>query len=164
MEVDSVADVLEWLVRADRAIDADSLAGYLGSSGWESAGTPVQSVPRKWSHGALRASVYSEGSEDFLEFAFKVIPPDWDVPEYANAVDSEYVEEVRRVRDLSERIIALLGERGITANLVSSEDREIDVDFIEKFSWNVGGKFLTAGVAHPDEDAPILLIARVRDR
>jgi hypothetical protein len=162
MDIEAVVGVLQKLAQSSEALDASALAACLGSSGWEPAGTPVQEVPRKWSRDVLQASIYSEGNEDFLEFAFRVIPPDWDLPEYSNAVDTEYASEIEHVREIAERITALLAAGDVLANAVSAEDHEVDVDFIEKFSWAINGHFLTAGVVHPDEDAPILLLARVR--
>jgi hypothetical protein len=160
MTVEPVVEVIGRVVRSVDTLDAESLAALCGEVGWAPAGATVQPFPRKWSHGKLQASVYSEGVDHLLEFVFLVIPPDLDLPEYAEAIDGEYsaeIESFHRIRD------ALLSALGAEFPVEEVQDvKEDAVDFIDSGCWKVGRRYLSVGVAHADEDSPILLLARLR--
>ncbi|MEU0213464.1 hypothetical protein [Streptomyces canus] len=160
MTVEPVVEVIERVVRSERDLDAESLAALCGEAGWEPAGSTVQPFPRKWSHGKLQASVFSEGADHFLEFVFQVIPPDWDNPEYAEAVEGEYSAEIESIHRIREGLLAAVGA-GYSIEEVP-DVKEDAVDFIESGCWKIVRGYLSIGVAHADEDAPILLLARLR--
>jgi hypothetical protein len=160
MTVEPVVEVIDRVVRSMSDLDAESLAALCREAGWVPAGATVQPFPRKWRHGRLQASVFSEGADHFLEFVFHVIPPDWDLPEYVAAVDGGYSAEIESFHRIRDELLVAVGA-GFDIEEIS-DVKEDAVDFIESGCWKIGRGYLSAGVAHADEDSPILLLARLR--
>ncbi|WP_416971794.1 hypothetical protein [Streptomyces sp. 4F14] len=160
MTVEPVVGVIGRVVRSTYDLDAESLAVLCGEAGWVPAGATVQPFPRKWSHGKLQASIFSEGADNFLEFVFQVIPPDWDLSEYAEAVDGEYFTEIETFHRIRDELLAAVGADFSVEEI--PDVKEDAVDFVESGCWKIGRGYLSAGVAHADEDSPILLLARLR--
>ncbi|WP_395292216.1 hypothetical protein ACF9IK_00330 [Kitasatospora hibisci] len=160
MTVDAVVDVVKQVAGSGTSLSAESLAAVFERSGWNPSGSTTLPFPRRWRHGTLQASILSEGDEDLLEFVFHMIPPDWSVQEYADAIDGEYSAEVQRLHGVSAELLeSLTGEFDVEPYPEVKEDA---VDFIESACWKIERSYLSVGVAHADEDMPILLLARLR--
>ena len=157
--MEPVAEIIRRVVHSAQDLNLGSLAVLCAETGWAPMGVTYP-FPRKWSYGKLQLSIFSEGEDDFLEFIFEVIPPDWEFPEYAEAADGDYSPQIGRFHRIRDDLLVAIHSEISTEEI--SEAREDSVDFIESGCWKIGRGYLSVGVAHADEDSPILLLARLR--
>ncbi|QXE35411.1 hypothetical protein KQY30_15190 [Streptomyces sp. GMY02] len=155
-----MVEVIERIVRSTRDLPAESLAELCAQAGWVPIGATVEPFPRRLGHGNLLAAIFSEGAEDFMEFIFEMIPPDLGRAEFVDAVNGDYSPQIDRFHRIRDEVLELLSVEIAFDEL--SEVREDSVDFVESGCWRIVRGYLSIGVAHADEDSPVLLLARLR--
>lgn len=166
--LDAVAEVVRRVTgsAAAGARPAQDLAATLAAAGWTLEGPPTPFTGR-WVAGGLQARLLTEQDDDvvaLIEFVFHIVEPDWDSPVYSDAMDNEYEAQLAQLEELKADLRGALETRGV--ELIPYPDvKEDAVDFIESECWQIGHSpafYLTVGVAHTDEDLPILTLARLR--
>jgi hypothetical protein len=165
MENSAIVSVVRDVVLRGAPIAGEEISEILRSNDWASENSVTGRIPRNWRHNELSLSVYPEEEEEgpaVVDLYLQAIPPDWESPEYASAIDGEYVSESARVSYWADGIIHDLSAQGIDAIPVA-ENPEYRIDMFDTSCWQIGDFYLTAGISHADpEDTPILLMIRVR--
>lgn len=163
MENNPMAGLVEGMARLDVPIATEEVVSTLRSSGWSSDLADASPVPQEWESGENSLSLYSEDGEwAFIDFCLRAIPPEWDDPEYSDAVNDDYAKESEEVQRAAVAIIRELDSHGAPPVPVN-ENPEEEYGIFDASCWQAGGIYITAGISHPDvEDTPILLIIRLR--
>ena len=138
----------------------ESIAEALSRTGWSPENPTCESLSRRWSQGEAQAIVYTEDDVAFLDVIPRLIPPRWENADYSAAIDSDYQTALGNLRTMTDGVLAALQD-GPPAE-PRTEEYETGADFVEQGQWDVNGWCLSIGIAHTDEDLPILLMARLQ--